>query len=335
MLHFYIEKFTLSRDDSFMEGWPDLIKLQSGRLLVAYNECVAHGNRDHSHITVRTSDDGGKSWSKKQYVGEETFHGDQWNSIRVSQLQDGRILLVCDRIAGKEYSEKSELYVFESRDDGKSFGEKRRLGIFGYCSDKVRELSDGSLILLVSRFNAQTKKTEIFAHKSDDGGLVWSEPKIAAKSDVYTFIEPAVLQMKNGDLAVFLRENSFKNHNGFMVISKDGGDHFGELIEIPIPGMHRPFVGRLRNGKILLSYREFLNQDKRRLKACVFEEEKIYNGESLDSYELDFDRSEIKPDGGYSAWVELDGGEILMVNYITDDAPKAYIRGYRIRMEEI
>ena len=61
MLTVNVEKFTLSRDDSFMEGWPDLIKLHTGRLLVAYNECVGHGNRDHTHITVRVSDDGGQS----------------------------------------------------------------------------------------------------------------------------------------------------------------------------------------------------------------------------------------------------------------------------------
>jgi len=130
-----IKKLTVSRDDTFMEGWPDLIRLHSGRLLVAYNECVGHGNRDHTHITVRVSDNGGESWSEKRYVGEETFHGDQWNSIRVNQMKDGRIILVCDRISGTEFSRETELYAFESLDDGDTWSDKRRLGIFGYCCD--------------------------------------------------------------------------------------------------------------------------------------------------------------------------------------------------------
>lgn len=333
MIDFNVEKFTLSRDDSFMEGWPDLIKLKSGRLLAAYNECVGHGNRDHTHITVRTSDDGGRAWSEKIYVGEETFHGDQWNSIRVNQLRDGRIILVCDRISGTEFSQETEIYAFESLDDGESFSEKRRLGIYGYCSDKVRELSDGSLLLCVSRFNPTLGKSEVFAHKSTDGGISWSSPIIAASGAEYNFIEPAAYEMRDGRVAVFLRENSFKNYNGFVVFSNDGGRSFGECVEIPIQGMHRPFVGRLENGKMLLSYREFLNGDKSRLKACVFDEDALSSGEGFEIFEVDRDMS-ATPDSGYSAWVQLDDGEVVMVNYIVDDAPKAYIRGYRLKIFE-
>ena len=333
MLTVNVDKFTLSRDDSFMEGWPDLIKLHSGRLLVAYNECVGHLNRDHSHITVRVSDDEGKSWSEKRYVGEETFQGDQWNSIRVSQMKDGRIILVCDRIAGREFTGETQLYAFESLDDGNTWSDKRRLGVFGYCSDKVRELFDGSLLLCVSRFNAEKGKSEIFAHKSFDGGACWSEPVLAASSDNYTFIEPAAFEMSDGALAVFLRENSFKDHNGFVVLSKDGGASFGEVFEIPVPGVHRPIVGRLSDGRILLSYREFLKGQKRDLKGCIFDEKALYTGKGFDIFEIDHDRSS-DADGGYSAWVSLESGEIVMVNYIVDDAPKAYIRGYRIILEE-
>lgn len=333
MPYLNVKKFTLSRDDDFMEGWPDLIKLHSGRLLVAYNECVGHGNRDHTHITVRTSDDGGERWSDKRYVGEETFQGNQWNSIRVNQLKNGRIILVCDKISGTEFTCATELYAFESLDGGDTWSDKRRLGIYGYCSDKVRELSDGSLLLCVSRFNSEIGKSEIFAHKSLDGGVSWSKPKLAVSSMVYTFIEPAAYEMSDGTVAVFLRENSFKNYNGFVVFSQDGGNSFSEPCEISVPGMHRPFVGRLSDGSILLSYREFLNGDKSRLKACLFNEDLLKNRGEFRLFDIDRDRS-VTPDGGYSAWVQLDDGEIAMVNYIVDDAPRAYIRGYRIRMGE-
>jgi sialidase-1 len=42
---------------------------------------------------------------------------------------------------------------------------------------------------------------------------------------------------------------------------------------------------------------------------------------------LDFDRSP-ESDTGYSGWVQFVDGEIYVVNYIMDDAPKAQIRGY-------
>lgn len=81
-----------------------------------------------------------------------------------------------------------------------------------------------------------------------------------------------------------------------------------------------------------MSYREFLNGDKSRLKVCVFDMAALLRGGSFEICEIDRDRSET-PDSGYSAWIQLDDGEIVMVNYIVDGAPRAYIRGYRIRRE--
>ena len=48
---------------------------------------------------------------------------------------------------------------------------------------------------------------------------------------------------------------------------------------------------------------------------------------------MDFDRSPLS-DTGYSGWVQFEGGEIYVVNYIMDDATKAQIRGYALRMED-
>lgn len=330
-----IETFVLSRDDTIMEGWPDMIRLYTGRILVAYNECTAHTNRDHTHIAVRVSDDDGYTWSQKRYVGEETHHGDHWNSIRVNQLQDGRILLVCDRVIDHELTEETKLYVFESTDNGDSWSEKRELNIFGYCSDKIRELADGSLLLCVSRYNRHIGKSEILAYKSYDGGKNWEGPTLVATSDTYTFIEPAALQLTDGTVAVFIRENSLCGHTGFVALSYDGGKTFAGLRGIPIPGMHRPAVGFLEDGRILLSYREHLSADRPYpdLKMCVLTEDDVRTpmGTQPAIHLVDHDRSDAV-DQGYSAWVLLSDGRVLMVNYTVDDAPKAYIRGYRIQL---
>ncbi|NLG28365.1 MAG: hypothetical protein GX557_10665 [Chloroflexi bacterium] len=44
---------------------------------------------------------------------------------------------------------------------------------------------------------------------------------------------------------------------------------------------------------------------------------------------LDVDRS-LHPDGGYSGWVQLASGALYVVNYVTDDAPRAQIRSYTV-----
>ena len=48
---------------------------------------------------------------------------------------------------------------------------------------------------------------------------------------------------------------------------------------------------------------------------------------------VDFDRSP-ESDQGYTGWVQFEDGEIYIVNYIMENAPKAQIRGYSLRGED-
>ena len=48
---------------------------------------------------------------------------------------------------------------------------------------------------------------------------------------------------------------------------------------------------------------------------------------------LDNDRA-LCADTGYSGWVQLPGGDLYVVNYITDDAPRPHIRGYCVGRED-
>jgi sialidase-1 len=48
---------------------------------------------------------------------------------------------------------------------------------------------------------------------------------------------------------------------------------------------------------------------------------------------VDFDRHP-ESDTGYSGWVQFADGEIYVVNYLLDDAPKAQIRGYSLSEED-
>lgn len=164
-----------------------------------------------------------KTWSEPRYVDVETFQGDQWNSIRLSQLSDGRLILVCDRIDDHERTDTTEIWMWESTDDGVTWSEGIRHGIYGYCADKVRELKDGTLLLLVSSYNSGMGRSVVYAHRSTDGGKTWSERITVASDTRYNLIEPAVLETSNGTLVAFMRENSGRNYDCMRAISKDGG----------------------------------------------------------------------------------------------------------------
>ena len=46
-------------------------------------------------------------------------------------------------------------------------------------------------------------------------------------------------------------------------------------------------------------------------------------------------RPSLVSDLGYSGWAQFPDGEIYVVNYIVDDAPKAHLRGYAFREEDL
>ncbi|HPT86166.1 MAG TPA: exo-alpha-sialidase, partial [Bacillota bacterium] len=50
-------------------------------------------------------------------------------------------------------------------------------------------------------------------------------------------------------------------------------------------------------------------------------------------FPIDYDRSTVS-DLGYTGWVQFDDGEVYVVNYLVDDAPKAYIRASAFYPEE-
>ena len=237
------EKFIISRNDNFMEGWPDMIKTQSGKLICVYNECVSHPNRDHTWIAMRYSLDNGKTWSEPRHIDVETMHGNHWNSIRISQVKSGRIFLVCDRVEEDERTNKTQMVFWTSDDDGVNWSQGYKPGIYGFCSDKVRELKDGSLLMLIS------------AHNHQNGGKTWSDRIVVASSDEYYLIEPAAMEMSDGTLVAFIRENSHTNKDCMRSISKDGGLTWDGIYPFAIPCCHRPSVSRLSNGNILLTYR--------------------------------------------------------------------------------
>ena len=255
-----------------MEGWPDLIRTESGRLLCSYNECVAHTNRDHTFIALKISDDGGKNWSQRRHIGFETMHGSQYNSIRLSQLPDGRIWLVVDRIAEQELDPRCEIHVFESRDDGETWSGPRDTSLRGYCTDKVRALPDGNLLLLVSVFCPDIGRSAVYAHLSEDGGETWSERIEAARDERYNLIEPAALVMPGGEIVAFLRENSFQGYDCMKCVSTDGGRTWKGVYAHAVECCHRPCVGFLRDGRILMTYRKYM-PDCRDLWCAVFDQQ--------------------------------------------------------------
>jgi sialidase-1 len=100
---------------------------------------------------------------------------------------------------------------------------------------------------------------------------------------------------------------------------------------------HRPTAGYLRDGRVMVTYR-FIPCGNNNIFASVMKKEDLLATElkeqAVRTLPLDYDRHPV-PDLGYTGWVQFADGEIYLVNYIKDDADKAYIRGCRFAEEDI
>ncbi|MBQ4354471.1 MAG: exo-alpha-sialidase [Clostridia bacterium] len=339
-----IQKFTVSRDDSIYEAWPDLCLTDSGRLICVFSECRHHGDRTDARLTLVTSDDRGRTWSEKRYLTEKGEKTAYWNCARIAKLADGRLAISCDFIRGHENGRNTQVWLWFSEDGGDTWSAPLATPLSGIVPDKLLETRTGRWILAAHTPSDDTGKLTEYCIVSDDQGKTWSERITVAADPRYNLCEASIIETSDSTLVCFLRENSADGIDCLKTFSKDGGLTWSEVYRTPIPGCHRPTAGCLADGTLMLTYR-FMQGGKgwlgawtQNFMAAFFTEESALASsrkeQTVRILPLDYDRSPVS-DLGYSGWVQFDDGEIYAVEYIVDDAPNAQIRGYSFSMDDV
>ncbi len=246
-----IEKFTISRDDSVYECFPDVCMTQTGKLVLTYRESDSHGASDYSYLLYRVSEDDGATWSDKVYLDRQEKTGGvlfKWNCPRVSQLSDGRIIILCDGYpvppgeGGSQYDSKQWLWI--SEDDGASFADAVETPVCGIVPDKIIELNSGRLLL-----GSHVRDDELgglyrqMVHISDDGAESWRGPITVCCTHHYEACEGGIVQLPEGELVCYMRDNSRTGRPGPKCISKDEGESWLGPFDTLMNGLHRPAVG--------------------------------------------------------------------------------------------
>ncbi|MCF7687755.1 MAG: glycoside hydrolase [Cephaloticoccus sp.] len=341
-----IQKFTVSRDDSIYEAFPDITLTADGRLLCVFEECTHHGNRDWTRLALTESSDRGRTWSPKRGLTEPSHGRPYWNCARITTLRDGRIAAIADNIGTDERSKDHHLlknFLFLSHDHGRTWDEPVLLPMQGIMPDKLIELSSGRWLTACHVKNPDSDFLKVWLWHSDDQGKTWHGPVTVADHTGLNLCEISILPVDDQVLVALLRENSFKGWDGYKVISHDGGLTWGPPIALPIPACHRPTAGWLKDGRALITCRlmqggkGWVGWWTQNTLACLTDKESLLAPTREEAHTrilpLDYDRSP-ESDTGYTGWVQFDDGEIYVVNYILDDAPKAQIRGYSLTLED-
>lgn len=351
-----IEKFTVARDDSLYHAWPDVALTAGGKLVCVFSECTHHGDRSYTRIMLTDSADRGRTWTPKRPLSPPLRYTEtarvHWNCARITCLSDGRLVVVCDRISGKDEGNEGgtqEIFLWFSQDEGATWSAPRATPVTGIVPDKVIELKAGPYrgrwVLAAHTVLHLSKEPlwQVRCWTSDDRGESWQGPHIVAAAAGLKLCEGSVLELPSGQIACFMRENSFIGRDAYKSVSLDGGTTWQGPVEFPLPGCHRPVAGLLASGRVMITHR-FLQGGKgwlgwwtQNFFAALTDVESCLGSQRAGArcriLPIDFDRSAAS-DTGYSGWVQFDDGEIYIVNYIVDDAPKAQIRGYSIRESE-
>jgi len=335
-------KHTISRDDSIYEAWPDVTLTPDGRLICVFSECTHHGDRSYTRIMLTDSSDRGRTWLPKRPLTEATKGLPYWNCARIMTLGDGRLAVLVDKIFDR--GEKGGVnYLFFSEDKGTTWSSPIETPARGIVPDKLLELRTGRWLLSCHYRDADFGHAVQRLWYSDDQGDTWNGPVIVGKKKGLNLCEVSILPVDD-KLVAFFRENSGRGWDCHKAISDDQGETWGDVIRFPLPGCHRPVAGWLSDGRILITHR-FMQGGKgwtgwwtQNFFAALTDKESALAETREDAHTrilpIDFDRSPAS-DTGYSGWVQFEDGEIYIVNYIVDDAPKGQIRGYSLEMTDL
>lgn len=326
---------------------------QSGRLICVFTECIAHNKLGGDTVIFHVkSDDRGRTWSNKQPLVPALFkteHRDPcWNCARITALEDGRLVILVDRLAGgwegNEPGGEQNILMFFSSDEGESWSPPVNTPMHGMVPDQLIELRQGvhagRWLVTSHTIENVTKENELWKQRlwySDDQGKTWTGPQLVAAQKGLKFCEGSILELPSGELICFMRENSCLGLDAFRSISRDCGETWEGVYPFALPGCHRPVAGMLQSGKVLITYRFAPGSGAQNLLAAITDPASCLALKRADGRirirPLDYDRHPVS-DLGYTGWVEFPDREIYAVNYIMDDAPKAQIRGYSFREED-
>ncbi len=342
-----IERFVVSADPVIYHAWPDIALTRSERMLCVFCECTHHGDRSYSRVVMVESDDRGRTWSKKRPISE-AIDGDGtvfWDCPRITRLKDGRVAIICTRVYG-HMEAKGENFLWMGDAEGRCFDGPLNLGIEGIVPDRLLETASGRWIIACHTGNVDgLKNLQQRLYYSDDQGGKWCGPVTVGRDERYNLCEASIIETSPGTLVCLMRENSRMGIECTVARSDDNGETWGKLYTIPLDGCHRPVAGFLDTGEVMVTYRYrpgtqrgWLGSWTQNTFLCITDARTLLARDRADQavriMPLHYDRS-AESDLGYTGWVQFSDGEIYIVDYIRDDAPKCKIIASALRREDI
>lgn len=218
---------------------PALLRTQAGTILAVadrrkFNQTDIPEDID---ITIRRSEDGGKTWSEPSIIIAGHGRGKGFGDAALVQTKSGKIVMVFIGGPGLWHSTPEApqpTYVMTSDDDGRTWSEARDITPFLYgheCSEPIRQKflssfcasgqgllsSTGRIMFVAAMRTSQDYTLDNYLIYSDDEGETWQVSEEAYKLGD----ESKVIQLQDGSILMSIR-NPRKGKRIFKVSHDDG-----------------------------------------------------------------------------------------------------------------
>jgi len=228
---------------------------------LVYRESNGHVASEFCRLIIRYSDDAGQSWSDRRVICDEDRSSGvlrTWNGPKIQQLQDGRILLLCDAVnypPGEWGSEgRCRVWLRFSEDEGLTWAEPQPTPVAGICPDQVTELADGSWLLPSNVRSAKTDRIIQNITVSRDQGQTWQAPVTLFDHPDYQLDEVSIVRMPTGELVAYQREDLGKPVQ--KLISRDEGATWdGPYDTLNPASIGMPIAGVTQDGFVMVTGR--------------------------------------------------------------------------------
>src|SRR5665648_156477 len=212
----------------------DFITLKDGRILFIYSHYTGTSGDDNAnaYLAGRYSGDNGKTWSEDVTIVAQEGKMNVM-SVSLLRLQNGEIAL----FYLKKNSETDCIPLIRiSDDEAKTWSDPQpcitdREGYFVLNNDRVIQLQNGRLLLAVAMHQSpgETKSSSVgrlWSYMSDDNGRSWKSSQEVSNPDAIVTQEPGMIELKNGDILMFIRTTSGVQYFSF---SKDKGETWSSV----------------------------------------------------------------------------------------------------------
>lgn len=282
-----LKDVVIYRDSMYYSAFPSVVKLDDGRLLVAFRRAPNHlmmGFDRYSHIDLNSqlvsvaSSDDGNTWSPKpELMFAHPFGGSQ--DPCMIKLLNGDILCtsylwmqlgknLLDSYKGRVVGEGNYTfgggYLIRSTDAGKTWHGpfdpgsplpvENRTTMLGkmslYNRGALCQSNDGTIYWAVACDNPHGGFS-VYLVKSSDNGVTWQYCSTIADDPKISFNETSIIQTPSGDLVAFMRSFDLDDH-ACIARSSDGGKSF-TWSDMGFQG-HPLNALRLPDGRWLLTY---------------------------------------------------------------------------------